>query len=211
MSGNIQNRRNWTGSLTIVIVIASIGALIGCFANLNDKKKVDRAYFQNSAGAVLFDHAKHKSLSDSCITCHHDLYGAAQAASCTDCHDDDYLASDFDHTELKEYHINDCSKCHKQTHDDKYAASCRQCHPAAQSENSVTKTCAGCHDDSYLPDMMEHDEYTEVTAHTCIGCHSPQSVSEAYHTNCSNCHLKTLPDRFSTNDGDVSCGACHLR
>ena len=209
MSGNIQNRHNWTRSLTIVVVIASIGALIGCFATLSDEEKVNRAYFQNSAGAVLFDHDKHLKLSDSCAQCHHDLYGA-QAASCADCHDD-YLAGEFDHAELKENHNFDCANCHEQVRENKFAASCRQCHETAPSEESLTLNCAECHDDTYMAEMMEHDEYTEVEDHTCVGCHTPRSVSDAYHTNCTNCHLASLPDRFSNSDGEVSCGACHLR
>lgn len=208
MNGNIPNRPNWTRSLTVMIFVALIGALVGC---LVDKgiKKTDRFYLQNSAGAVLFDHEKHKNLADSCARCHHELYSAEQAAPCEDCHDDGFVAGVYNHSELKEIHSLDCGRCHQER--EKQVDSCRECHPTTQESDSLTINCAECHEDSYFPEMMEHDEYNEVSEHSCIGCHSPRAVSLAYHTNCTNCHLETLPDRFTIAGGDVSCGACHLR
>jgi hypothetical protein len=208
MSGNIRDRKNWTGSLTVVIIVELVGALIGCLA-VKDEKSTDRLYLQNSAGAVLFDHDKHKDSTDSCGRCHHDLYTAAQATPCQECHDDGFVAGEYDHAELKEVHSRDCARCHQES--DEQAASCRECHPTSQKSDTLTNNCAECHNDSYFPEMMEHDEYQEVGEHSCLGCHSPRSVSEAYHTNCTNCHLETLPDRFAIAGGDVSCGACHLR
>ncbi len=210
MSGNNQSRKNWTKSLTIMMAIAVVGAVIGCMA---DKKAVntDRLYFENSAGAVLFDHGKHNDSVESCAQCHHDLYSAAQATSCQECHDDDIVADEFKHAELKEIHSRDCAKCHEVVDEQAQAASCRECHPGMQPSETQTNSCTECHDDSFTPDMLEHDEYLEVEDHSCLGCHTPQAVSQAYHTNCTSCHLETLPDRFTTAGGDVSCGACHLR
>jgi hypothetical protein len=211
MSGNIRNRRNWTRSLTVVMLVTLIGALIGCLANKGEKK-ADRVFLQNSAGAVLFDHERHKGAADSCAQCHHDLYTSVQATPCEDCHDDGFVTGDYNHADLKEIHSLDCAKCHEQGADNEQAASCRQCHPTTQKDDKLTNNCMECHDDnSFSSGMMEHDEYAEVDEHSCIGCHSPRSVSEAYHANCTKCHLETLPDRFANAGGDVRCGACHLR
>ncbi len=210
MSGKNQNRRNWTRSLTVVVLVALIGVLIGSLPSKSDKK-TDRLYLQSSAGAVLFDHNKHKTTADSCLECHHDLYSARQATSCSECHDDGYFGSDYEHSELKEIHVFDCATCHEQAADNRQATSCRECHSATPSNDNLTNKCSECHDDSYFPEIMDHDEYTEIEDHTCLGCHTPRALSDSYHINCTNCHLETLPDRFATNDGDVSCGACHLR
>lgn len=211
MSGNTQNRRNWTKGLTIVLLVAVAGAVIGSMGN-GKETTTDRAYFRNSAGAVLFDHGEHKSSAESCAQCHHELYSAAQATSCDDCHDEGFTAEDVDHATLKEAHSRDCSKCHEESGEGIEPGSCRECHPGAQPSDTQTVSCQECHDDdSYEPAMMGHDEYLEVEDHTCLGCHAPQTVSQVYHTNCTNCHLETVPDRFTINGGDVSCGACHLR
>ncbi len=168
MSGNIRNRRNWTRSLTVVTLVAVVGTIIGCLAD-DGAVQTDRIYLQNTAGAVLFDHGEHSNSADSCVTCHHNLRG------------------------------------------DEQAASCRECHPGTQQSEKQTLSCTECHDDSFTPDMMEHEEYLEIDDHSCLGCHAPQSVSQVYHTNCSNCHLENAPDRFTKTGGDVACGACHLR
>ena len=210
MSGNNHNRRNWTRSLTIVMLVAVVGAVIGCMAK-KEAPTTDRRYFRNTAGSVLFDHGQHSSSADSCAKCHHDLYSAAQATSCKECHGDDVDPSEFQHAELKEIHSRDCSKCHKESGKETKPLSCRECHPAAQPSETQTNKCSQCHDDSFTPDMMDHDDYLDIQDHTCLGCHTPQAVSQVYHTNCIHCHLETLPDRFTSKGGDVTCGACHLR
>lgn len=210
MSGSNQNRKNWTKSLTIVMLVAVVGAVIGCMGK-TDETKTDRVYLRSSAGSVLFDHGQHSQTEESCAKCHHDLYSAAQATSCADCHDEGFEAEEFDHAQLKEAHNRDCSKCHEETGTDIKPISCRECHPGMQPAEKNTNSCQECHDDDFTPDMMQHDEYLEVEDHTCLGCHTPQSVSQVYHLNCTNCHLETLPDRFANKGGDVSCGACHLR
>lgn len=208
MSGN--KRKNWTKALTIVMLVTVTGAIIGCLTNVQEVK-TDRVYLMSSAGSVLFDHGKHSRSAESCAQCHHDLYSATQATSCADCHDEGYVADEFNHARLKEAHNRDCSKCHEEAETVVKPTSCRTCHPGHQPSEAQTNSCLVCHDDDYTPDMLEHDEYLEVEEHTCLGCHTPQAVSQVYHTNCTSCHLETLPDRFTTPGGDVSCGACHLR
>lgn len=210
MSGNIRGRRNWTRSLTVVMLVAIAGAVIGGLGQ-SKEVKTDRKYFKSTAGAVLFDHGEHSKAADSCVQCHHNLYSAAQATPCQDCHDEGMEADDFDHSSLKEIHSLDCSKCHEQTIDDDQAISCRECHTTPQEKQLTTPVCIECHDDGYSPEMMEHDEYMDIDEHACLSCHTPGPVSDAYHTNCSQCHLENAPGRFAEPDGDVLCGACHLR
>lgn len=112
----------------------------------------------------------------------------------------------FDH-EMHSQITESCVECHHNNQ----TVSCRDCHSDVPSNENESVTCEACHDDGYSPEMLEHDEYLEIEEHTCLGCHSPRSVSDAYHTNCTNCHLETAPERFTKADGDVLCGACHLR
>lgn len=173
MSGNINNRRNWTRSLTVMLLLALTAAVIGCLA---DSREVayDRVYMRNTAGPVLFDHTLHSTSVESCSTCHHPLNSAVSA-------------------------------------EPDNVASCRDCHSATQQAEAPTKSCTECHDDSYTPDIMGHDEYLEVEDHSCLGCHAPRTLSEAYHTSCTDCHLEMAPERFTKPDGEIACGACHLR
>jgi len=209
MSGKKQGRRNWTLSMTAAVLTAAAAVVIGVMAG-NEPAATDRLYLNSSAGSVLFDHGKHNDAEGSCATCHHDLFGAAQAISCEECHDDKE-PGDFEHSELKEFHGRDCSSCHEQVADDDQSASCRACHPAVQESEERTVDCAQCHDDGYDQDMMEHDEFLEIEDHSCLGCHTPSSVSEAYHANCTSCHLESASERFANEDGTVKCGSCHLR
>lgn len=169
MSGNIRDRRNWTRSLTVMMILAGVAVVIGYVVTAG-AVKTDRVYLRNTAGAVLFDHGMHNQVVDSCVECHHDLSGEEEEAT-----------------------------------------SCRECHPGVQQSETNTVTCLECHEDDYTADMMEHDEYLEIEEHSCKGCHAPRSVSDAYHTNCSSCHLETSPERFTKANGELLCGACHLR
>ena len=209
MSGN-NGRQNWTRSMTIAVAIAAAAAIIGLLTG-GKNTTTDRHYFQNSAGSVLFDHGKHNESAESCAVCHHDLYGSAQAVSCEECHDGEGMdPADFEHAELKELHERDCSRCHEQVKEDDQAVSCRTCHPGTQENENRFVGCMECHDDSdYTPDMMSHEELVEVEDHSCLGCHAPSSVSEAYHSNCTSCHLAAAPEKFSNEDG-VRCSVCHL-
>ncbi len=209
MNGNSQKRRNWTYSLTIVVLVAAAAAILG-YIIAPPIGKADRAYLVSSAGNVLFDHGKHSEKAESCAQCHHNLYDSTFAVSCSDCHDDDMDADDFEHTELKSFHERDCSKCHEQVENNTQATSCRECHLTQKDSNEQPISCSDCHED-YTPDIMEHDEYLEIEDHSCLTCHTPTIVSEAYHTNCTRCHLEYAPKRFADNDGKTVCGACHLR
>lgn len=210
MSGNNRGRRNWTLSMTGAVLVAAAAAVIGGMAG-GDTEATERHYFKSSAGAVLFDHGTHSGTVDSCATCHHELYGAAQATSCSECHDDGVESADYEHGELKEIHSRDCSKCHAVVKEEAEIASCRACHPGVQASEARTVGCSACHDDSYSPDMLEHDEFLEIEDHSCLGCHTPGSVSETYHTNCTGCHVAVAPERFANEDGGVLCSSCHLR
>ena len=210
MSGKKQGRPNWTRSMTVAIC-AGLAAVVFGYLGGSETVATDRYFFDSTAGAVLFDHGDHRDEADTCVTCHHTLYGAAQATSCEECHDDEVEPSEFEHGELKEFHGRDCSACHEQVAEDDEAASCRQCHPTVQEREERGIGCTECHDDDYEPEMMGHDEYLEIEDHTCLGCHAPSSISEAYHTNCTDCHLETATERFTNDDGTVNCSGCHLR
>jgi hypothetical protein len=210
MSGDIQERRNWTGSLTIVVVVAVAAAIIGSLVGV-EAEKTERLYFKNTAGAVLFDHESHSQAAASCAACHHELYSSALSTECKSCHGEGFDPEDFKHSELKEIHNRDCGQCHQVRDEEVHGTSCRECHPGAQQTETTTLSCTACHDDDYSPEMLSHDEYLEIEDHSCLGCHQPQSVSTVYHTNCSHCHLETSPEKFAQADGEVRCGACHLR
>ncbi|MGB3210233.1 MAG: cytochrome c3 family protein [Desulforhopalus sp.] len=168
MSGDIRDRRNWTRSLTVAMIVAATAVVIGYMVDVKADNN-DRLYFRNTAGAVLFDHGTHGQSADSCVTCHHNIKADSEAASC------------------------------------------RLCHPGFQPNEANTVACLDCHDDSYTPDMMEHEEFLEIEGHSCLGCHTPRSVSSAYHKNCSDCHLENSPEKFTHANGELRCGACHLR
>jgi len=196
--------------MTIALLVAVAAVVIG-YMTASETVATDRFYLKNTAGNVLFDHGGHNETIESCATCHHSLYGAAQVTSCEDCHGDDVEAAEFEHASLKEIHGQDCSACHEQKDDDDQARSCRECHPYTQESEEPLVSCTECHDDGYEPDMMPHDDYQETGDHSCLGCHNPNSISEVYHTNCTGCHLEAAPDNFANSDGSVMCSACHLR
>lgn len=210
MSGNWRNRRNWTLSMTVAVLAAAAAAVIGTVTG-QEPAAAERFYLRNSAGSVLFDHTKHQETADSCAACHHDLLSSELGISCAECHGDEVSPDDFEHDELKEYHGSNCLNCHEQSLDDAEAVSCRACHPGVQEDEPGVVACSTCHDDDYEPDLLSHQEYLEIEDHTCLGCHVPQSVSEAYHTGCFNCHTETSPERFLNEDSTVNCGGCHLR
>lgn len=210
MSGNWRDRPNWTLSMTMALVAAAAAVGIGVFFD-RDPAAAERFYLSSSAGSVLFDHKRHQETTDFCGACHHDLLGSGSEISCFECHADEIEPEDYEHAELKEFHGSDCSQCHEQNKDDAEAVSCRSCHPAAQKEEPGTVACSACHDDEYEADMLEHQEYLEIEDHSCLGCHEPESVSEAYHNGCFSCHIQASPERFLNADSTVKCGGCHLR
>lgn len=196
--------------MTAAVLVAAAAAVIGGMAGAGNEE-TDRVYLRSTAGSVLFDHGKHSETAESCAVCHHDLLAGEQFVSCQECHGDDIDPAEFAHADLKEYHGGDCLKCHEQAAGDDQAQTCRECHPGTQENEEKTVGCTECHDDGFTPDMMGHDEYLEVEDHSCLGCHQPGSVSEAYHANCTACHMETSPKRFADPEGGVVCAACHLR
>ncbi len=210
MNGNNKGRKNWTLSMTIVVVIAAAAAVIGCIGGPHTSN-ADRVYLNSSAGAVLFDHGAHQDNIDACATCHHDLYTGKLATTCTDCHDESMKAEDFKHAELKDFHQRDCSRCHEASEPQTQPSSCRDCHAKKQESEVRTETCQQCHDDSFEPGMMAHNDYLQVEDHSCLGCHNPVTVSEAYHTNCTGCHRTIAPEKFVDEKDAPVCRACHLR
>lgn len=210
MSGNINNRRNWTRSLTAVLLLALTAAVIGCLADSRQAAH-DRVYLRNTAGPVLFDHTLHSTSVESCGACHHPLFSAVQSKQCAECHDEGFAPDDVNHESLIAIHNRNCAACHEESAELDNVASCRNCHSATQQAETPTKSCTECHDDSYTPDIMEHDEYLQVEEHSCLGCHAPRTLSEAYHTSCTGCHLEMAPKRFTKPGGEIACGACHLR
>lgn len=210
MNGNNKGRRNWTFSMTIAVAVAGAAAVIGCLTAEPERGNADRAYFKNTAGSVLFDHGKHGQIVE-CATCHHELLSGRQSTECTDCHDEGVAADDFEHSELKQFHNRDCLRCHELVADQNPTSSCRDCHSATQENEQRTVNCRECHDDGFSPEIMAHDEYLEIEDHTCLGCHNPDSISGAYHINCTGCHLAISPEKFADNNGAAQCSACHLR
>lgn len=210
MSGNWRDRQNCTLSLTIAIIVAGVAAVIGSVA-IDEPAATERFYLRNTAGAVLFDHGKHRDNIDSCAQCHHDLYGSLVITSCEGCHDDEIEPADFEHSELKEFHDSNCSACHEQEAEDNQADSCRNCHPGTLKNEAGTVECSHCHDDSYDQDMLDHAGFVEIEDHSCLGCHQPESLSETYHAGCVSCHIEESPQRYANDDGTVKCGGCHLR
>ncbi len=205
MNGRKQSHR-------ILIVVTAICLITGIISSYFSGTAVsgERYYLSNSGGAVLFNHAQHVSDSESCADCHHTLYTVSDMTQCTDCHDEGFSAEDFTHQELNEIEGHRCSFCHM-VDKARTAMSCRKCHMKIQESAITTHTCAECHDDSYTQELMSHDEYQEIEGHTCEGCHQASSLSDVYHGQCSSCHIREQEDRFTDNEGQVRCNACHLK
>ncbi|THB70015.1 MAG: hypothetical protein D6B25_20680 [Desulfobulbaceae bacterium] len=210
MNGNVPGRQNWTRSLTVLLLIAAVATIAGYLMHVEADAK-GRFYLTSSAGSVLFDHTEHSQILDSCAQCHHEQYSAEFIFGCIDCHDDDLSPETFAHEELITLHDRSCDKCHPSNAEQTSPSSCRQCHPAVQAEEKQSPVCLECHDEDYTPGMVSHDELVEIEAHQCGDCHASRSISEAYHSNCIPCHLKSAPQKFAQEDGTIVCGTCHLR
>lgn len=101
---------------------------------------------------------------------------------------------------------------------------CIDCHHDLAGD--VVTECADCHDDSYTPDLLDHDELLEIEDHECAGCHEivadedaiscrecheASEIAGIYHTQCNTCHLDVSPEQFAGDDGAARCNACHLK
>lgn len=206
---NPRKNRGRTVLLTVVAVAACAAGLIG-YLLAEPQASTDRFYIRNGGGAVVFEHAGHQQAVDGCQYCHHEM--VTGGGDCSECHDDpDYAAGMLEHAELLEIEDHECEGCHTIA-DAEAARGCRECHPAAASEEEAPGGCLECHDDpEYVPGLVSHGELIEIEGHECEGCHAIRTVADAYHTNCSACHLETAPERFADRDGKPLCRACHLK
>ena len=97
---------------SVKIIILTIACfLIGSATYLFEEAPADtgRYYIENSGGAVVFEHDRHSEQAESCADCHHPLFSVTEMTTCDECHDDDFMAEDFDHEELKEVEDHQCS------------------------------------------------------------------------------------------------------
>ena len=118
---------NWVYAVTVILLVLAVVS----YAALPDRspKQPLRIAFQNVAGKVVFDHARHRSEAGhglACGECHHTLAPDEydQAGSCTECHaveegDDQMLKrSDALHQQCIGCHREygggpvDCAQCH---------------------------------------------------------------------------------------------------
>ena len=118
---------NWVYAVTVIL----LGLAVGSYAAFPDRspKQPLRIAFQNVAGKVVFDHARHRLEAGyglACGECHHTLAPDEydQAGSCTECHaveegDDQMLKrSDALHQQCIGCHREygggpvDCVQCH---------------------------------------------------------------------------------------------------
>lgn len=209
MSGdNNISKRSMT--LTIITIISALIG-IGGFLTEPAPQLNERFYFKNSGGAVMFNHQQHIENTESCADCHHEVLFADQRALCSDCHDNEVNPADFTHSEFMDIDSHVCTTCHL-TDENKEPQSCTSCHPGAQEAEQVNIPCMQCHDDDeYNINLLIHDEMQEIEEHSCKGCHNTKVVSDAFHKNCTRCHLIENEDKFLTAENKVRCVMCHLK
>jgi len=208
MNGNAL--RSKQRALVLVVIIAGIVGIAG-YALPEKQTDSGRLYLRNSAGPVVFNHIGHSEQTGACVSCHHDLIGEADPASCANCHGEYMQAADFTHEVFTSVEGHECSFCH-QIAPDTAAQNCRTCHPESQEADANTAECSTCHDASYTPDLMSHNMLNEVhTSSGCETCHAPREIQTAYHDQCNDCHLRQQPEMFSADDGGARCERCHLK
>jgi hypothetical protein len=118
---------NWVYAVTVILLVLAVGSY-AAFPDRSPKLPL-RIAFQNVAGKVVFDHARHRLEAGyglACGECHHTLAPDEydQAGSCTECHaveegDDQMLKrSDALHQQCIGCHREygggpvDCVQCH---------------------------------------------------------------------------------------------------
>jgi hypothetical protein len=118
---------NWVYAVTVILLVLAVGSY-AAFPDRSPKQPL-RIAFQNVAGKVVFDHARHRLEAGyglACGECHHTLAPDEydQAGSCTECHaveegDDQMLKrSDALHQQCIGCHREygggpvDCVQCH---------------------------------------------------------------------------------------------------
>lgn len=97
-----------------------------------------RVLLDNSAGMVIFDHAKHvDGYGESCVACHHELSDEvdddgnlpddAEPTLCSDCHSK--VSDDPDVPNLMDAYHQSCMGCHEENGSGPYEKDqCNQCH-----------------------------------------------------------------------------------
>lgn len=103
------------------------------------------------------------------------------------------------------------------------ADACVVCHHDLAGE---VCSCLDCHEDpDYTPDSEDHEDLVEYHERACDSCHEiagadeavscrechDDDLAEAYHAQCSACHLEQQPEIFAEESGAPRCRACHLR
>lgn len=202
-----QRKKSPLAILLFAVIMFAIAAA-GYFSDTTSSTP-DHYFIKNAGGDVLLKHRDHaKDLQ--CADCHHDLLSSDDRTACFECHGDDVDAADFEHAELLEVEDHRCTTCHNSLAD-KTPVNCRTCHEQEVKGTTSTAGCAECHDEDVTPDLLTHDEMIAVEAHGCYDCHSVMSVSDAYHQQCSGCHIKSGQARFVNADGNARCEICHLK
>ncbi|MCK4679114.1 MAG: hypothetical protein KAT48_13345 [Bacteroidales bacterium] len=194
--------------LTFLTIVAGVVGVAGYWVE-SEPLNIGRYYLPNSGGPVMFEHKAHTDLTDGCESCHHDLLLSDDRYDCSDCHED-FVAEDFDHTDLKTIEAHSCGTCH-QIDESAQAQSCRNCHSSVQETDEVSTACIECHDAEYTADLLTHDEMREVHDQDCGSCHYSRVISVAYHEQCNRCHFVENVELFASQEGNVRCEMCHLK
>ncbi|MCT4535011.1 cytochrome c3 family protein [Halodesulfovibrio sp.] len=123
-------------ALFVAILIA-----VACYGFLRPAETAAvpmRVLLDNSAGLVVFDHAKHvDEYGVDCETCHHELLDEAdedgnipedaEPAACSDCHSK--VSDDPDVPGLMDAYHQSCMGCHEEIDAGPYTQDqCNQCH-----------------------------------------------------------------------------------
>ena len=200
------------GKITLILIIlAATAILLGSAGFLLPKSEAggDRYFYQNSAGAVLFDHLAHSEQTDDCAVCHHPMLLSSERIECSMCHDPEMSAEYFDHSDLTEISGHSCVTCHS-VNEEIEPQNCRNCHKNGDVTGPAVMSCGTCHDDSYTPEPFTHDDLVNIHGAGCDNCHNAASVVDAYHGQCNRCHQAVAADRF-VRKGTIRCNMCHLK
>lgn len=204
------NGKNNKNILIIILVTVSFIVGFGSYFMQTPGIQTDRYYFQSSAGAVVFEHQKHADNVENCADCHHAMLKSEETIPCSDCHDDDFNQSDFEHADMKEIEAHTCTTCH-QVNELAKSQNCRNCHNTQYEEKQDVVLCKECHEEAFEEDLLTHDELQELEGHSCDGCHCSRAIGNIYHEQCSACHIMENEKKFTTEEGKISCKACHLK
>lgn len=207
MNGDMKNKK----SPLLILLFAAVMYIVAVAGYLIERpdSDPDHLFFANTGGDVVMKHKDHAN-DLHCADCHHDLLSSDNRTACFECHEDDVDPEDFEHAELLDIEDHRCTTCHNRLHDDD-PVSCRTCHLQEVKGTSSTAGCAECHDEDITPDFLTHDEMLEVEDHSCYDCHSVMALSDAFHQQCTDCHLKSGQARFVNDKGVARCVICHLK